>query len=167
MGARDPARVAAPGPACDRAGIADFFRIGQFARMEWLRQRKRALATLAALVLVTKLALALLCHWAPAKATGGIVDDVLGAMELCTGHPPGGLEGAGGADGEGGPRSSPVDHCPVCALNKVPPLLVVLLVSLLLLRAPRVSRWQWQVVRLLPDHLGFGTVRSRAPPLPA
>lgn len=137
----------------------------------------RTFAWLAVLALLVRVLLPVLCHLVPSSAP--VLDEASAGFVMCAAHdgqaadgikpgpapPPYGKP----ASDRPSPTQSPSDHCPACALAKVLVLLVLAgLAVLAALSAPRPARrWCRAAADLLPDHLRSGTVRSRAPPLPA
>lgn len=123
------------------------------------------ISAIVALVLLAKLIAAAICHLpATAKPTLAI-DDILGAIVICTSHGAQPLlDDAGNLPDPGTPTS---DHCPAC--NFVNVLALTFAAALLLLVFPHAAppRPTGSWFNLLPDHLRTGSIRSRAPPRPA
>jgi hypothetical protein len=132
--------------------------------MESRRQRPRVMAWLGIVAVLCNI-LASILHMAPARAAG--VDDVLGALVLCTEHGPQTVPGSDPAVGGGGDQpDSTSGHCAACVLL-VGQALAVSLVLVAIAFLARVVLPIRSTARTLADHLGLGGIRSRAPPLPA
>jgi hypothetical protein len=133
-----------------------------FARM-WDRGDRQAIACLAILAVLAKLVLVAFCSVPPTAGAASQSD--FGSLVICTVHGP--MSQAGGGDPTPDPTRSASDHCGACTLAQTVALLfVAALLTASLTHVPPV-RWQPTRARLLPDHLGIGGIRSRAPPLPA
>ena len=124
------------------------------------RKYRRGLAWLGIMALLVNV-MAGAFGYVPAKKMVPLVDEVLGALIICT------SDGAtDGSHGNGSPVHNPADHCPVCvtfakvALAVALVLLAVIAFPLPVAARPVPIRW-----RPLAPHLSLGGVGSRAPPL--
>ena len=90
-----------------------------------------------------------------------VVDEVLGALIICT------SDGARGAShGGGSPVHNPADHCPACVtLAKVAFTAVLVLLAVIAFPLPIAGQRIPIRFRPLVPHLGLGGIGSRAPPL--
>ena len=137
---------------------------------------------------------ATLCHPELSSGMPRAVDDLIGQLVMCSGH---GAAVAASTVGKAMPVASAAEvqapkspgsgtlssdipspelpsrpageHCPACAVVQALALLVVVAALSLLTTLPDrpLAPWLRAARELLPDHLRSGSVRSRAPPLPA
>jgi hypothetical protein len=123
--------------------------------MGGLRRNRRLLGWLAAIALLgNALAMALLPR--PAAA---VIDDILGAVAICT---------ADGAktlhdDGSGRGGHSPSDHCPACVTVAQFALAVAIVLAALVFPLLPAARPRWE--RPAAFRLRLGGISARAPPL--
>ncbi|HEX4893975.1 MAG TPA: DUF2946 family protein [Hyphomicrobiaceae bacterium] len=116
---------------------------------------------MAILALLAKLVIAAFCA-APPKA--GLSQDTFGPFVICTVHGP---VTPDGSEPKQSPSPETEGHCAACTLVQIAALLLAAaLLTAAVSRVPPV-RWRPTLARLLPDHLSTGSIRSRAPPLPA
>lgn len=120
---------------------------------------------LACVVLLVRIAAAVLCHMPLARVPVAVVDPVLGAIEICTNHGLQALVSSGETDTRK-PLPAP-EPCPACALTAVLLLAVVAAFVRLGLSLPAMLRWATLHLSPLAVHLASGANRSRAPPVPA
>jgi len=125
------------------------------------RGDRQAVACLAILALIAKLVIAAFCA-APPNA--GLSQDTFGPFVICTVHGPVTQDSSGPAHT---PLPDTDGHCAACTLVQIAALLLgAALLTAAVTPVPPV-RWRPTRARLLPDHLSNGSIRSRAPPLPA
>jgi hypothetical protein len=104
----------------------------------------------------------MLAALAPAK-TLPLVDDILGALVICTAHGAQATQDAGGPE----PPPGPASHCPACTLIPQFALAVTLLATAIAFAPPPGARRMPSQSRPMAFHIGPGGIRSRAPPLRA
>jgi hypothetical protein len=127
------------------------------------RHVRFSVALLSMLALVGKVLAGAFCH-APAVQAGaggnGIFDPVLGFISLC--H-----SGAHTAPASGdGPQPDPgQDHCKACTLLGGLALAIALIFAAVVFPVRAIHLRLPAGLRTLADHLSFGGIRSRAPPL--
>jgi len=96
---------------------------------------------------------------APAKSKQ-IVDDVLGALVICTSHGAQPLT----SDGDTSPSTPSPEHCLICTLlGTFQVALLVLTLAFVLVPRPALKP-AGACDRRLADHICFGGIHSRAPP---
>ena len=124
--------------------------------MQMLRRQRRLVACLALIALMGGMAASI---FAPLKSKQ-IVDDVLGAMVICTSH---------GAqlltpDGDSSPSTPSSEHCWMCTLlGALQAAVLVLILAFVLVPLPAIKLTS-VCNRRLADHLCLGGIHSRAPP---
>ena len=111
------------------------------------------------MALVVKMLAAVICHPQLSNAANQVIDDVLGAIVICTSHGPQPL-----TDGDREPAQPLVDGCPACALVKVFGLALLLAISRLAFSLLLVISGPWVAPPALPRRLWLGSIQSRAPP---
>ena len=130
--------------------------------MRVVRLYQRAFAVLAMLALVANVVATAICH-VPAASAGGLVDDILGPLTICT------TDGTGnivhGGPEPGGKKAD--SGCTFCTLWKTFALTIALAFAAIVFPVTIVPAPLGQRVATLAEHLSRGSVRSRAPPLPA
>ena len=127
-----------------------------------VRLYRRAFALLAMLALVANVVATAICH-VPAASAGGLVDDILGPLTICT------TDGTGnivhGGPEPGGKKAD--SGCTFCTLWKTFALTIALAFAAIVFPVTIVPAPLGHRVATLAEHLSRGSVRSRAPPLPA
>jgi Protein of unknown function (DUF2946) len=125
-----------------------------------VRIYKRGLAWLGIMALLGNV-MAGAFGYVPAKKMVPVVDEILGALIICT------ADGAtDGSHGGGSPIHNPADHCPACmTLAKVALAAAIILLGVIAFPLPVAARPVPIRSRPLVPHLSLGGIGSRAPPL--
>jgi hypothetical protein len=98
--------------------------------------------------------------YAPAKKMVPVVDEILGALVICT------SDGAKDASHGGSPIHNPSDHCPACVtLAKVALAAALILLAVIAFPLPVAARLVPARSRRPAPRLSLGGIGSRAPPL--
>ena len=123
-----------------------------------VRRHKYGLGLLGIIAILSNVLAGALCHM-PSK-TAGVVDDVLGALVICT------SDGATGVPHEGsGPEPDKKSgYCASCTLIAGFALVVALVFAAIAFAPLLVAYHPRTGVRTLADHLSLGGIHSRAPP---
>jgi hypothetical protein len=126
-----------------------------------VRRHKYGLGLLGIVAILSNILAGALCHM-PSTAAG-VVDDVLGALVICT------SDGATGVPHEGsGPEpDKKSDHCATCTLLAGFALVIALVFAAIAFPPLSIGFHVRTGVRTLADHLSLGGIHSRAPPLSA
>lgn len=123
-----------------------------------IRRHRRVIACLAVVALLGGITA---IFAAPAKSRQ-VVDEILGALVICTAH------GAQALTSDGGlPDTPDADHCPLCTLLDAFEVAVLALVMAFMLVPSVALKIESASGRTLADHLCLGGIHSRAPPLAA
>jgi hypothetical protein len=125
-----------------------------------LRKLKRYAAWLGVMALLGNV-MAGAFGYVPAKKMAPVVDEILGALVICT------SDGAQDASHGGGlPIHNPADHCPACVtLAKVALATALILLAVIAFPLPVAPRSVPIRSRRLAPRLSLGGIGSRAPPL--
>jgi hypothetical protein len=125
-----------------------------------MRNSRRWLSWLGVVALLGNVLAGALCHMpSAAQIAAGPVDDVLGALAICTAH--GAEEPATGGNQDPGGKQG---HCATCTLLAGFALIVALVFAAVAFPSTFVFHRPRSGARTLADHLSLGGIRSRAPP---